>query len=279
MATLKLSIKPNYSVAYVPREYDYLSGSFDQTFVGEFCNLKHNAPAGIVTARAGRKIRHAIQWMILTSKPKRVYSKKSKKSFSFRLAFITLTLSEDQKHNDKFIKNRMLRPFLKWIERNGCKLWVWKAETQKNGRLHFHITVDGFIHWQSIRKKWNDIQFKNGYKRAFEGLHGANSTDVHSVRNTKAIGSYIEKYMVKSQNDRRFVSGRLWGCSVALSRMKYRTEDSNLWNWISDRSETRQLDYCKLYLHKQKVFHHPLLKQFISGIQSSACSTLNFSIE
>jgi hypothetical protein len=239
---------------------------------------KHNAPAGIITARAGKKLRHAIQWMLLCSKVKTVYSLKTKKSYSYRLAFITLTLSESQKHTDEEVKQLMLRPLLKWVERQGCKLWVWKAETQKNGRLHFHITVDGFIHWKSLRKKWNQIQYKHGYKKAFEGKDGANSTDIHAVRNARKIGSYIEKYICKTQDDRRLVDGRLWGCSMALSRMKYRTDDSDIMMWISERSTYKQADYCRIYIHDQKVFHHPSLKLFVDSIKDLACQQTKFSM-
>lgn len=212
----------------------------------------------IQSRRSMNRLSNAVNWMLLFADKKTVFSKKENKHFSFRLAFITLTLSDKQHHTDKEVKEHMLQPFLYWITRYYKASYVWKAEAQINGRIHFHITVDTFIHWKSIRAKWNRILAKNNYCKVFQdGTNdkGNAATDVHSVRSEKEVAKYLASYMAKKdevkQADKekienglpeyevhckwdprqppekqdvnwykRPIDGRLWGCSEQLSSIK-----------------------------------------------------------
>lgn len=194
-----LAIRPTYSVAYSVRA-DGLPPSRSHSVV------KITRVQGVIKQRAAAKLKVCINWMLLFSHKKRVYSKKEKKSFTFVLNFITLTLSGTQRHSDDYIKEHMLRPFLKWLDRNGARMYVWRAETQLNGRIHFHITTNHFIHWKSIRRKWNSIQAKQGYlKKWTEGnvRSDPNATDVHSVKNERETARYMAKYMTKGNRAER----------------------------------------------------------------------------
>lgn len=79
--------------------------------------------------------------------------------------FCTLTLPSDQIHDDKFIKKDIFNDrFMKAIKRKfGVKHYFWRAEPQRNGRIHFHVIFDTKIPWQSIRGNWNHIISKYGY--------------------------------------------------------------------------------------------------------------------
>lgn len=218
-----------------------------------------NKPEGEIRKKAATKINNAVQWMLLFSHKKRVYSKSSKKSYWFLINFITLTLSGEQKHTDEFIKNHMLYPFLRWMGRShNAKLYLWKAEAQKNGNIHFHITTNTFIHWKSIRRKWNAIQSKHGYlKKWTDGnLRGdPNSTDVHAVIKTDQIAKYMVKYMVKNEPDRRKITGRLWACSPELSNIKcFLTEGDHEFyeteSLIAKQSDIKKLDHATLFIHR-----------------------------
>lgn len=244
-----MSIKPTYTVLFQRR-------ADQKPFNRKHSEMpKRAALDGVLRQRSAKRMRDSINWMLLFSKRKSVYSIKENKSFTFVLNFITLTLSEEQKHSDEFVKTHMLEPFMKWLKRQGALMYVWRAETQENGNIHFHITTNVFIHWKSIRKKWNKIQYSNGYTKAFtDGPNeiGVNGTDVHSVKNEKETAAYMAKYMLKdniSKKDslplmcpiagdnrlyskkcydvaeiknvwyysRRAIEGRLWGCSSNLS--------------------------------------------------------------
>lgn len=161
------------------------------------------------------KMVNAINWMLLFAEKKNVYSKipyVSKKgdilhNFSFRLSFITLTLSDTQKHSDDYIKEHMLQPFLYWITRYYNASYVWKAETQLNGNIHFHLTIDTFIHWRSIRGKWNGILQTHGYCKTFQdgsNDKGNAATQIKAIKNERqaaqAIGGYLTKGSIEEKN-------------------------------------------------------------------------------
>lgn len=147
-----------------------------------------------------KKLMNAIQWLKLFSPLHRVYCKQLKKMINFKLNFITLTLSAPQMHSDEFIKKHMLMPFLKWMARQGANSYVWKAEAQNNGNIHFHITTNHYLYWKSVRNKWNSLQDNFGYIKEFMKHHDhndPNSTDIHAVRSDQDIGRYMGKYFGK----------------------------------------------------------------------------------
>lgn len=212
--------------------------------------------------RAKMRCANAIKWLYISSKKKTVYSKKSKKYFMFKVNFITLTLSGKQSHTDKFIQCHMLQPFIKWMARKGASNYIWKAETQANGNIHFHITTNVFIHWKSIRNKWNALQRNFGYLTDYTTRFGgtdANSTDVHSVVNEKQCLKYLAGYVTKEKKDRRKVDCRIWSCNYELSRARiYLNEDHENFTkeCISLRSQATEEFEPAFYL---EILQHPFL--------------------
>lgn len=137
--------------------------------------------------------------------------------------FATLTLPYKQFHGDNEIKRKCLTPFIAELQKfHNVKLYVWRAEPQANGNIHFHILLDRFIHWSDIRARWNRIINKLEYVDAFEqkeGHNDPNSTDMHGLKKVNSISSYIVKYMTKREI-RRKIKGRVWGCSKEFHLFK-----------------------------------------------------------
>ncbi|MEA5426816.1 rolling circle replication-associated protein [Arcicella lustrica] len=85
------------------------------------------------------------------------------------VTFVTLTLPSKQVHHDNLIKNECLDPFLEWVKATeikkgwNVKCYLWRAESQKNGNLHFHLIVDRWIDHEAIRKRWNQLINRLGY--------------------------------------------------------------------------------------------------------------------
>ncbi|MCA0362537.1 MAG: hypothetical protein LCH67_00695 [Bacteroidetes bacterium] len=94
--------------------------------------------------------------------------------------FITLTLPCCQLHTDNEIKERILKPFIKWLTFDsgevykigpkkgekkgfGVSIYFWRAEPQKNTNIHFHLIVDKYVPWEAIRAKWNECLEILGY--------------------------------------------------------------------------------------------------------------------
>lgn len=214
-------------------------------------NYNHNK----LSSTAKRKSKRAIKYLLFNASEKKVYNPKFNSSFKFKVGFITLTLPSEQIHTDQEIKSKCLNQFLieakkKWSLTN----YVWKAERQKNGNLHFHILSDKFIPHAELRTVWNRIINKLGYVDKFTEKHhkkNPNTTDIHSLYKIKNIYSYISKYMTKQTpgtrikmsakllgitkrdcKDIRSVTlgakkflaslnnnGRIWACSTTLSNI------------------------------------------------------------
>lgn len=82
--------------------------------------------------------------------------------------FVTLTLSDKQKHTDNEIKRELLSRFIDECTRKKMfKNYFWRAEKQGNGNIHFHLLIDSSIHYMTLRKVWNYHQSKLGYTDSY----------------------------------------------------------------------------------------------------------------
>lgn len=196
---------------------EYLPGhSPNRKFNHLVKSIKHTHH--VLSIQAKRKIDKAIKYLIYMAHDKEVYSTKTKKRFTYKVGFITLTLSSAQIHTDKEIQDQLLHQFLvecktKWK----VSRYVWKAEYQRNGNIHFHILVDRYIPYQELRNCWNRIQNKLGYiDRAIykNPSYNYNSTDIHSLYKVNDVCKYITKYMSKSTERGIYsVSRNVLGCN------------------------------------------------------------------
>lgn len=268
MGTFKacLSIKPNYCAdfsLYIPTQVELQDRK----------RPEYNHSKGEMSRAARSRLMAAINWMVMFSPRKFVHRKAPKKSFFFKVNFITLTLSDAQFHDDEWIKAHLLEPFIKWMKRKHNAInYVWRAETQENGNIHFHITTNKYIHHTAIRNKWNQLQRDNGYIRYFFDKHGdheAPSIDVKAVKNTKELASYMGKYFAKERPEkfsnnltnidkfprpeffeiqmasiacsgmdclRRPVSGKQWACSSSLMKLSLCISESDTDFWEARNS-------------------------------------------
>lgn len=190
-------------------------------------HLEENDHNGLISIKARRRITHGIDWLLYLAGEKTFDHWKFKKQYKFRVVFVTLTLSSKQVHSDQEIKSKLLNQFLIELKsRWSIEHYLWRAEPQKNGNIHFHVLCDKFIPWNELRNTWNRIQEKLGYvtrSKHYRAGWTPNSTDVHSVRRVKKLGAYLAKYCTK-ESTVRSIGGRQWGLSRSLSRMKSAVE-------------------------------------------------------
>ncbi len=226
-----------------------------------------NKSYGLVSLKSKKKISDTIDWLCAISVPKKFYSKKHERHINFRLNFITLTLSADQVHTDNEIKAVLLNNFLTQLRNKwGCKRYFWRAESQKNNRIHFHLATDKYIPWWELRHTWNKIQNNLGYIDRFEAQHGhrdPNSTDIHSTKNIHKISRYIGKVCSQhtsvvggevSKNSRgklytplKMEDGKLKPCYNPAEQLNlfktsenmYRVIEGNLWGRSTTLSRIR----------------------------------------
>lgn len=168
------------------------------------------------------------------------------------LVFVTLSLSDEQVHDDNWIKRNMLNKFIIEMNRKwNVKHYLWRAEKMKNGRIHFHIIIDKFVDYQQIQLLWNKIQSENGYTQTYENKFNKTnppSTHVRKASSSSELLEYIIKYVTKNkeivENNKLKIKGRIWGCSDSLRNLKVYTETEN--------SEVITEIYKQIYNHKIK---------------------------
>lgn len=171
------------------------------------------AYSGEVKKGTQKRIRKAVDLLLQCTEERIIYNSVSQRQMKFRLSFITLTLS----YNEKFVSGKeayqnLLKPFLQWLTKTKkINTYIWKAERQSPidkkgnvkkslGQLHYHITLPYFIPHDELRNKWNYLQQKNGYLTEFYSQYGhynPNSTDIHKTYQIKDIESYLVKYISK----------------------------------------------------------------------------------
>ncbi len=240
------------------------------TFYSEYCGVasasrpslasgslpSRNQSDGLISDKAKRKISQSIDWMLELAEDKPLYHDDPENDLLFKLNMLTLTLSSDQIHDDNTIKQELLQPFLDTLRKTwNCNIYMWRAESQQNGRIHFHIITDVYIAWWKIRKRWNSIQNRLGYVDRWVSENDEkdpNSTDVHSIEKVENLGAYLSKYCSKNPKGAmytacqleggqlvpcynpsealniysagaemfRSIGGRLWGVSYAISKIK-----------------------------------------------------------
>lgn len=201
-------------------------------------NLLDNRVKGYLSPNSARRLRDMVLNWVNISK---AVAARDSVHIDKILSFITLTLPADQMHSDLEIKRRALNRFLIWLQqKKGVTAFLWKAEPQENGNIHFHILVNKWIPWQEIRKYWNKVLDSLGYIQKFREKHGhgdPNSTDIHGLYKDKKgdsityLGAYLAKYIAKrgngEQKHARPIAGRLWGCSDNLKLIRAFVEISD----------------------------------------------------
>jgi hypothetical protein len=243
-----MQIRPYGLLMYEQREYDTIQRHSRNTLGEGFKSY-----TGELTPYAKKKLKRAIQLMVAIAKDKEATHFKSGKSFKFKLNFITLTLPAAQgETTDKEIKVCLDN----WIKRAKrkyqLKSYVWRAERQANGNLHFHMITDTYIRYDHIRNDWNSVLYPTGLIAKYQQKHGLkqpNSTDVHAISRIRNLSSYFIKYMSKGRKqDEKPIEGKVWDCSTNL---KTKTNcilfpdqvDLDCWNKIfSDNTVQRKSD-------------------------------------
>ncbi len=254
LRTISVYLKPTYSVVMPTPRGNRGPMSIAQKL--NMKNLERKKPEGQLSKKAQKRLINSVNWLLAAAKKKYIWCRETKRRYSFKVNFITLTLPTlDHDVSDHKFKKVLLHAFINTCRyRYGLRNYVWKVETQSNGNIHVHFTTDTFMPHIGVRNVWNRILEKNGlidkyrekhknmslaeymvryryndkiddatlirrYKQGVSsGWSSPNSTDVKAVNKIKDIGAYMAKYMSKNEDDKRKIHGRLWGCSYNISQ-------------------------------------------------------------
>lgn len=182
--------------------------------------------SGKMTIGAKKRCTKAINLLVQGTRRRWISNPVNGRMMLHQLSFITLTVTDRAGLLDgKTAYKNLLSHFLSWLRKTkGVTSYIWKAELQENGQIHYHITCPDFIHYKEIRAKWNELQKKAGYLDAYFKEFGhwdPNSTDIHSAKVVKDMAAYLVKEITKTMQNELCLGGKVWDCSEQLSKGKY----------------------------------------------------------
>ena len=234
-----------------PNRENYRENNYEEKNGAEHLQDSKRIANGNVSSIAKRKMLKAINYLLFITNDKKVTNAYTGRSFKFKIAFVTLTLPSKQIHSDNEIKSKLLNQFLIELKKyHHVQNYVWRAEKQRNGNLHFHVIIDKFVDHQKLRDRWNRITDKLGYLERYrleqsnwhsngfrvrENLlktwplrkqraaynrgartnwNSPNSTDIHSVHKIIDIKGYMSKYITK--NEIKKISDSVENCDIII---------------------------------------------------------------
>lgn len=224
------------------------------------------------------------------------------------VTFCTFTITEPQKHSDteliktfvdfidhlKKVNNYIIDPVTKERTKKKALIienYLWRAETQENGNIHFHLIADTFLNQDMLRRVWNNYLQGLGYKY---GYGAANVNSLKRDKKNNKIGNverYLCKYMTKPplrnaykhlkskdlegisdvEKYRRPIIGKQWGCSRKLLKLEYPK--------FYDKSAKEIVRKLKDKLREVKSDNLPEYISVYVGDTRKAFATLDYKIQ
>jgi len=184
-----------------------------------------NTYSGRVTAHGKKRLLKALDLMVQKSPTKRVINHVTGNEFDFKMNFVTLTLAEQRNVTASEAYDKCLREWLRYMKRKmGVRDYVWKAEFQSRGQIHYHVATNTYLPWEVVRWRWNQLQYRAGYlegfRRKFRHIN-PNGTDVHHMSNVDDCLSYIAKEMCKGVQNQKSTVGKVWDCNRELKGNRF----------------------------------------------------------
>lgn len=258
--------------------------------------LKNNKTySGKVSPHTKKRIRKSISLLLQTSPETTIYNPITDTQQKFQINFITLTISNNTRQitaSEGYQK--ALSKFLDWLRKvHKVNLYVWKAELQERGQLHYHITTNKFILFQQVKDKWNTLQKKAGWLDEYTkttGHQSPNSTDIHSVLNIRDLEAYLVKEISKSYNDEEelysaasrnatllpdIIWGNILSCRPAQVMINTNTQ-GKIWDCSTELKGKKYFSEEMTEAHERKIFEH-MQKNTISEVQTDYCTILKIN--
>lgn len=207
---------------------------------------RYKAYSGKVTDGASKNIKKTVDIFLQLSQERMIWNTVTKREAKFRLSFTTLTIPDEKEVDGReaykglkvFIDHFRKPPRRKAISEQ-LKSYIWKAELQKRGQIHYHITANSFLNAWEVRRVWNGICFRRGWMKDYQKKYNntnPNSSDIHAVYKVRDIQAYLGKYLAKSGKVdvseyggiapfwEPTISGRVWDASKDLKIPRYSYE-------------------------------------------------------
>lgn len=248
-------------------------------------NLRLKYSSGGLSNTAKKDIRRLVdnwQWAVTASQ--RLWSKGRERRRRY-FVLITLTLPAKQSESDNVVKRRYLGVWLQNLERvhKGIN-WLWVAEAQHNGNIHFHVIVDRYVQWEWVRRTWNRVLSNGDYIERFAAKfkhQDAPSVDVCGQKSMTNPAAYITKYLTGDKWVRD-IEGRLWGCRDTLRQIDRwslsvgdEVEDAVLREFAPALADVRYGSHSTAYFFKKGLLPSGVWDRLIYLFQPFVCRSLS----
>lgn len=253
----------NSTITYYPAARSKEFGSRRDDKVEE--NLKKESYAGILTEPVKRKILNKLDtWLSLVS----CYNQNKVKKFQRKqtyITFLTVTLAEKQIKSDKEIQKQVLSQYIDKLKYHfGIENYLWRAERQDNGNIHYHILLDRYADKQKLQNLWNKTLKKTGLLTEFARKnkhYNPPSTHVKALPSDQAAKKYFTKYAMKTEKQQQ-IHGRVWYASKSIINLKPLT--------LHGLSTIRTFINYLLNNHKVRIYESDYATTIINLESSSA---------
>lgn len=246
-------------------------------------NLRLKYTADGLSSTAKKDIQRIVQnwqWGVLASQ--RLYSRNRERKRRY-LVLITLTLPAKQTESDNVVKRRYLNVWLQNLERvhKGIN-WLWVAECQHNGNIHFHIVVDRYVQFEWIKRSWNRVMSNGDYIDRYKAKFGGTQPPSVNVEGQKGMGNparYITKYLTGDKFVRA-IEGRKWGCCDRLREIGRASfvcgefiDNVLIGEFERDLKDVQISDYSIAYYFKTPLIRSGLFDRLLTLCRNDVCDT------
>lgn len=213
-----LTISPSRAVAYQVPAHWVISGRRSKS-----TKEKRSEPTAEEKQRRNRarvigRYWQGVGWLWIRSRNVKVQYGEGKQ-MKFRQGFLTLTLPGVATADHKAIKNKVLDPFFTYCRnRMGLKDYVWTAELQERGEIHFHAIVNTFMDKQRVRDAWIRACENSGIV-AMSSSAKRPSTEIEKCKSYNGSKAYAAKYLGKALKSGEIL-GRVWSGSHSVTGPK-----------------------------------------------------------
>lgn len=184
-----------YPTPYSADESYYYRHQEDKATRKYSAPLQHKQKA--ISFKSTSRIRNVIDLLLACSIRKKVVRIAPKKSFTYKVGFMTLTLPEKQKHTDREFHRLVFKPFIRVLQdKYNLGEYLWRAEAQDNTNIHYHLTINVFISVTALKNEWNKQLERGGYKFKTEN-HRLATTQIKATHSIKNLAAYLCGYLTK----------------------------------------------------------------------------------
>lgn len=160
----------------------------------------------------------AVGWLYFQSRIKPQTLNDGRK-VRWRLGFLTLTIPGSTSADHRALKRLVLDPFFTRARNvGGLRSYVWTAELQQRGAIHWHVILDHWLDKAAVARWWLQACKSSGVVDMSDA-GGVAATSVEILRNYNGTAAYAAKYIGKALGSGD-ITGSCWGGSHSVTGIK-----------------------------------------------------------